>query len=491
MSQNGDSDCLRYLRVLADETRWRIVRLLSSVSNPLTLGELAGRLELSDYNASRHVHILAEVGILTNSRQGRFKRIAIAPGFRSRIRSQPDSAVLDLGFCRFDFSKGSIVPSLQEALEEAAPARAAVASSARYIMVGGFLGAGKTTAVAALARHFSSRGKRVGLITNDQGRELVDTQMLRSCGFATEEIAGGCFCCKFNSLVDATSRLAREAGPEVFIAEPVGSCTDLLATVTYPLRRMYGDKFTVAPVSVLVDPFRARRILGLDEGGSFSEKILYIYRKQLEEADLLVIAKSDLLDSGSEAQLRAALEREFPQARVLAISVRRGTGMEEWIEILESEDQVTRPAMEMDYDAYAGGEALLAWLNATLDVSARDEIDAAPLLDKLAGEIQRRLKAAHAEVAHLKMTLSPDNALAGEVAVINLVRNDFQPEVCQQLEEPITGGQMILNLRAECDPDQLADLVEKSVAAVSSDDCCLRLEHLERFRPGRPTPTYR
>lgn len=493
MTQPDDSDCLRYLRVLADETRWRIVRLLTSVSERVTLGELAGRLGLSDYNASRHVHILAEVGILTISRDGRFKRIAIASGFRSRIRSQPDSAVLDLGFCRFDFSKGSVVPSLQETVDPASLVRKDSAStgSARYLLVGGFLGAGKTTAVAALARHFSSRGKRVGLITNDQGRELVDTQMLRSRGFATEEIAGGCFCCKFNSLVDAASRLTRDARPEVFIAEPVGSCTDLLATVTYPLRRMHGDKFTVAPVSVLVDPFRARRILGLEEGGSFSDKIRYIYRKQLEEADLLVMAKSDLLDAGSQAQLRAALEREFPQARILAISARHGTGLEAWCEILESEDQVTRPAIQIDYEAYAVGEAQLGWLNATLDVGAREEIDAALLLEKLAGEIQRRLNVARAEVAHLKMTLSPGNALAGEVAVINLVRNDYQPEVCQQLEEPITGGQIILNLRAECDPDQMAAIVEQSVAEISGEDCRLRLEHLERFRPGWPTPTYR
>ena len=45
----------------------------------------------------------------------------------------------------------------------------------RYVMIGGFLGAGKTTAVAAVAQHFAAQGLRVGLITNDQGSELVDT----------------------------------------------------------------------------------------------------------------------------------------------------------------------------------------------------------------------------------------------------------------------------------------------------------------------------
>ncbi len=69
------------------------------------------------------------------------------------------------------------------------------AGTARYFMIGGFLGAGKTTAVAALAQRLVRDGLRVGLITNDQGSELVDTAMLRARGFATEEIAGGCFCC--------------------------------------------------------------------------------------------------------------------------------------------------------------------------------------------------------------------------------------------------------------------------------------------------------
>src|SRR5712671_1135224 len=178
---------------------------------------------------------------------------------------------------------------------------------ARYIMIGGFLGAGKTTSVARLAQKLIADGLKVGLITNDQGSELVDTAMLRARGFATEEIPGGCFCCRFNSLVDAAAKLTETTLPVVFIAEPVGSCTDLVATVTYPLRRMYGDDFKIAPLSVLVDPIRAQRIFGLAEGGKFSEKVLYIYRKQIEEADLIVINKRELLDAAALEQLTAKL----------------------------------------------------------------------------------------------------------------------------------------------------------------------------------------
>ena len=125
----------------------------------------------------------------------------------------------------------------------------------------------------------------------------------------------------------------------MFIAEPVGSCTDLAATVTYPLRRLYGDNFTVAPVSVLVDPIRALRVFGLEKGGSFSEKVLYIYLKQIEEADLVVISKCDLLDEARLEALRQAIAAKFPGKEILAVSARNGTNLDAWFARITSEEQ--------------------------------------------------------------------------------------------------------------------------------------------------------
>src|SRR5438046_3032348 len=274
---------------------------------------------------------------------------------------------------------------------------------ARYIMIGGFLGAGKTTSVVRLAQRLTDQGLKFGLITNDKGNELVDTAMLRSRGFATEEIPGGCFCCRFNSLVDAAHKLVAATRPDVFIAEPVGSCTDLVATVTYPLRRIYGDNFSIAPLSVLVDPVRALRIFGLEHGGKFSEKVLYIYRKQLEESDIIAINKCDLLDLAQQAKLRDALVQNFPRAEVFEISARTGNGLEPWFERITSAQQHPRTIMDVDYQTYAEGEALLGWLNATVNVSSAQPIDGNALLRQFAGAIQRQLRRERGEIAHLKM----------------------------------------------------------------------------------------
>ena len=360
-------------------------------------------------------------------------------------------------------------------------------SKARYIMIGGFLGAGKTTAVAALAQRMSEQGLRVGLITNDQGSELVDTAMLRAKGFETEEIVGGCFCCRFNTLTDAAKRLTESTKPDVFIAEPVGSCTDLVATVTYPLRRIYGDSFAVAPLSVLVDPVRAERVLGIAGGAQFSPKVTYIYRKQLEEADLLVITKTDLLDSDRLERLRSALATTFPNAEVLAVSVRNGTGLDEWFTRITSSEQTSRATMQVDYELYAEGEALLGWLNATIQVKGATPFDADTILKGLANEMQRTLTG---EIAHLKMTLSPDSGL-GDVAAINLVRSDFVPELSLRLEEPIDSAQVILNCRAEASPEAIRDALNEAVAAIQRDGVTAKVEHLEFFRPGKPEPTHR
>jgi Ni2+-binding GTPase involved in maturation of urease and hydrogenase len=366
-------------------------------------------------------------------------------------------------------------------------------SPARYIMIGGFLGAGKTTALGKLAKHLSSQGLRVGLITNDQAGGLVDTKLLRSQGFATEEIAGGCFCCRFTTLVEAAAKLTDATRPDVFIAEPVGSCTDLVATVSYPLRRMYGADFAIAPLSVLVDPIRARRVLGLDEGGSFSSKVAYIYKKQLEEADIIVINKSELLSAEQLEGLSLALADEFPDAFVMVASTRQDTGLDAWFQnILEPAD-LDRAPMVVDYDVYADGEALLGWLNATVTLRTKDEVDANVFLQTLAGAVQARLQKQQAEIAHLKMTYSPDDGIAGEIASVNLVRSDKMPETGMMLDEPSTGGQLIVNLRAEAAPDDLIVALKESLTETTAQfpGVTASLDHEEHFRPGRPEPTHR
>jgi G3E family GTPase len=362
---------------------------------------------------------------------------------------------------------------------------------ADYIMVGGFLGAGKTTALLRLATHLTARGRRVGLITNDQSSGLVDTALVDSHGYPVREITGGCFCCRFNSLTAAAEHLTAEATPDVFLAEPVGSCTDLRASVQYPLRRLYGDDYRIAPFSVLVDPVRALRVLGVEPGNAFSPKVQYVYLKQLEEAEIIAINKADLLDEARQARLEGALRDACPAAHVVAISARAGTGLESWFARIVDVESDARGAMDVDYDDYAEGEALLGWCNATVRLDAAAPFDGNDLLRVLAREVCARLAAGKPEVAHFKMTLVPDDGI-GDLAVLNLVASDREPEMSHVLQDDLDSGELIVNLRAEGPPELLAEAVTGALTAVSaSRRIHVDLVHLEHFRPARPSPTHR
>jgi G3E family GTPase len=307
-----------------------------------------------------------------------------------------------------------------------------------------------------------------------------------------KEITGGCFCCRFNSLIDAADTLAEEARPEVFIAEPVGSCTDLRASVSYPLRRIYGDAYDVAPLSVLLDPVRALRALAVEPGRSFTSKVLYVYRKQLEEAAILVINKTDAVEPERIAALRQTLATEFPRARVFEVSARTGAGLDAWFEAIVPDHAVEAADadLEIDYATYGEGEALLGWLNATATLTSASPFDGNAWLKTLASGLHAALDAEGIEIAHLKMTLAPDEG--HDLAVLNQTRNDASAELSHALMDPISAGELILNLRAEGDPDRLSALARWALEQASADaGLGLTIEHEEHFRPGQPNPTWR
>ena len=151
-------------------------------------------------------------------------------------------------------------------------------------------------AVKAIAAH----GGTCGVITNDQAAQLVDTKTMRSAGAQNVgEVSGGCFCCRLEDLVNLLTdggQNPNESGvtstevPSVVIAEPVGSCTDVVSTVLLPLEKVYKVEFVICPFSVVIDARRALSSLGgRRTPGDFSKDVGYIYRKQLEEAEIVVV----------------------------------------------------------------------------------------------------------------------------------------------------------------------------------------------------------
>ncbi|SDU79982.1 GTP-binding protein [Jiangella alkaliphila] len=374
--------------------------------------------------------------------------------------------------------------------------------STRFIAVSGFLGAGKTTTLGALARTLQARGRRVAVVTNDQGEQLVDTKVAAVTTGDVAEVTGGCFCCRFEDLETVVSA-AIERGADTVLAEAVGSCTDLQATVVRPLRARYGAGFTVAPLVAVVDPLRhgdLGRSLGLSDERS---DLAYLYDRQLADADVVAINKIDLTRPGETGRIRADLRRRCPHALVLEYSAVTGEGLAALGDVLTGDGGGVRPRdLGLDYDRYAAAEARLAWLNHALRL---DPAGAAPVPPARWGEAALTHLGASAArhgwtVGHAKVAIDTGGRIT-KLSLVDAARRpvaDLDASPYATAAPPAAGVRVpvtaVLNARIACRPHELDAAVTAAVAAADAATGTVSTADAgppSSFAPSYPTPTHR
>jgi len=380
----------------------------------------------------------------------------------------------------------------------------------RMYFAGGFLGSGKTTAIAGACRSLIDSGRRVGVVTNDQGKLQVDSLFMRSAGFPTVEVGGGCFCCNYDDFDAKLAGLIERDRPEFVFAESVGSCADIVATVVKPFetfRETYGD---ASVFSVFAD---SRLLLARLSGTTlpFSEDILYIFDSQLAEADLLVLNKRDLLGEAEAVRLQQLAVAAWPRKRLLTISGSTPEGAASWLAELDAASAgpsgLGRERLELDYARYGAGEGELGWLDERLLIEDSGGLSSdggrcrQAVLDFVLA-FAGGLSSARLPVGHLKVHVS-----AGAVECkLSLTSADF-------LQQGAAGGlaaslrslveaqlpqfsarraTVAVNARVQVAPEELAALASAAAASARSS---AGLEILEEdrsaFRPGLPVPTHR
>lgn len=361
-------------------------------------------------------------------------------------------------------------------------------SPIRFIMIGGFLGAGKTTLISGLARHYQAQGKHVCVVTNDQAAGLVDTELLRSQGLNVNEVAGSCFCCNFHGLTDAIEAFETHQRPDIILAEPVGSCTDLIATIAIPMMEQLGEKFVHSPYAVILKPSHGLKILTGGQGRGFSEKAEYIFRKQLEESELILINRIDELTQQQQTLLRDCVEEQYPGRPVIFLSAKTGENLEAVCQSLAGDAAARDQLMDVDYDVYAEGEAELGWLNATVSLTCSDPMPIDGVVMRIVDLIRTRLEARDAEPAHLKVFCSSGDA----VGVANLVSSDTATTLSVASQAEGKALTLIINARVSLGPEALQESVANAVDALAVEFAAdAEMRSVESFRPGRPVPTYR
>lgn len=355
----------------------------------------------------------------------------------------------------------------------------------KLIIIGGFLGGGKTTLLRSLAKHLESTGHSVGIITNDQAAGLVDTTYFDAHQMEVEEVSGSCFCCDFYGLVNAAKYLSQIKKCDIILAEPVGSCTDLSATLIQPLKQKYGKAFDIAPLSVVIDP---QKFLQMQKVKSEEVGSDYIYFLQIAEADYLLINKVDAVSELEIEQCYQALTSERFTNKLYKISGRKQIGIVDWISEL-MEDRVSgKSTLEIDYDKYAESEALMGWYNAEIQIShdKKQMIDWAVFADSFLNLTQNVLKHEQITIGHLKLVLK----LGADIVKGHLIDGTDLIHV-EATHSVADSARMILNARLETDHFIIQEILADVFEAISSYGYRIQFIEKSHFNPLPPRPTYR
>jgi G3E family GTPase len=354
----------------------------------------------------------------------------------------------------------------------------------KLIFVGGFLGAGKTTLLYEVTRLLKNRGLKIGLITNDQAPDLADTFLLGHNEVNIAEVTGSCFCCDFKGLRRALDQVGQHFKTDIIIAEPVGSCMDLSATLINPIKEMMKTEVSVCPLTVLVDPGRLKDIL---DGGTTSlhPAVSYIIKKQLEESDIIAITKSDLYRLEEIAELSERLKENFPDCEIRAISAKTGEGLDDWLEYVLSGKDAGKHIADIDYDKYAEGEALLGWLNCSASLSG-NEVDWDAFTRLFMQHLAAKFDVGNLSVGHVKIIVENGD----EYISANLTGRS------ETLTYRWTAGrsnnaEMIVNARVEMSPKELEKVFLSTLETITNGQITTRVNRIRSISPGYPRPTHR
>ena len=186
------------------------------------------------------------------------------------------------------------------------------------------------------------------------------------------------------------------------------------------------------------------------------------------------------------AELVALTRAAFPGKAIHTISARTGDGVAEWLAAVLDAESAGANIVDVDYDVYAEGEAVLGWLNAAATLTATAPVDWPAVSLRLLAHIQAAAQTHRAEIAHVKLALTAP----GGQYVANLTSTDSAPVIHGAMDGAPRQVALVLNARVEMAPDTLQTIVEDALRALA-DQVSVHVETLRSLSPGRPTPTHR
>lgn len=341
----------------------------------------------------------------------------------------------------------------------------------KYMIVSGFLGAGKTTTMIAMARNINERLRSQGqpghaaVIANDLGaKNLVDADFTRTADVDISEITGDCICYVTEDLVTAIDRLA-QAGANIVISDIPGAGVGALDHVYLTLKDEYPGRFDLLPLTCLVDPMRLRMMLPGDARRDIHlpEEMRFLLNAQLLEADLIVLNKCDLVDEDEKQADLDFIRRAYPDTPVMAISARTGEGVPELVDYLLSHEANAQPRdLGLDSEEFDAAEAQMCWYNRRFFAKERDgrNIDFNAVVEDFMEAIRDGLIEAKRNVPHLKLFAAGEG---DDFVKCSIVGVDYDLEYERKLQQPYTAIAIIVNARATCESETFGEIVEDAM----------------------------
>ena len=276
----------------------------------------------------------------------------------------------------------------------------------KYMVTSGFLGAGKTTSMLALAREINARWGKAAILANDlgagqhSGRGLhrdergAHDQHRRQLHLLPAREPGG------------QAPPARRGRGDGHLLRHTPACgIGALDHVYLQLLEKERDEFSLMPFTCIVDPERMRMLMEGEGDINLPAEMRFLLDAQMAEADLIVLNKIDLL-TPPEIEKRLALIRTLhPDTPVMTMSAKTGEGVPAVAEYLMTHEAAAEHR-EIGYgsEAFMAAERLLSWYNRRVFFEQREDkaVDFNAVIGEVFEGIREGLKKAGANVPHLK-----------------------------------------------------------------------------------------
>lgn len=337
----------------------------------------------------------------------------------------------------------------------------------RFMVVSGFLGAGKTTTMVALTEYINSTGKHAAIIANDLGANyIIDAEYSDRQNVEVTPIGGDCICYIPDTLIERIERLNRE--PKDLVMSDIPGCgIGALDHVYGNLDKNHKDEFTLAPFLVVTDPERLRMIMPEQADINLPEELKFLLDAQLKEADCIVLNKIDLMSDEEVDRYVKFLKEACPDIPVFPISAKEKIGLEQVADyVLTAESRVNITDIGYGGPEFVAAEKSMSWFNRNVFITAKDgkAFDGNELVDDLIDEIRNGLIANKRNVPHLKtFAVGKEN----DYGKFSLIGVDYDIIHDQELKEETEKLRFVVNARAVCESDLLLDIVDDAFDAVA------------------------